>query len=87
MTVNDRAVIVGQYPTEGAGGSVEDFYMPENITVQLTTGRAVDAAGNIHLEGQGVTPTVKVPVTFDTLLSQYNGEDVVLQAAEDYLLK
>jgi C-terminal processing protease CtpA/Prc len=87
MTVNDRAVIVGQYPTEGAGGSVEDFYMPENITVQVTIGRAVDEAGNIHLEGKGVTPTVKVPVTFDTLLSQYNGEDVVLQAAEDYLLK
>ncbi|MBL8077880.1 MAG: hypothetical protein JNM55_07955 [Anaerolineales bacterium] len=87
MTINDRATVVGQYPTEGAGGSVEDFYMPENITVQITIGRAVDANGDIHLEGRGVVPTVKVPVTFDTLLSQYNGEDVILQAAEDYLLK
>ena len=85
MTVNNRATIVGQYPTEGAGGSVEDFMMPENIQVQLTIGRAVDAQGNIHLEGKGVVPTVKVPVTADTLQKQANGEDVVLEAAETAL--
>ena len=85
MTVNQRAAIVGQYPTEGAGGSVEDFKMPEDLTVQLTTGRAVDAQGNIHLEGKGVTPTVKVPVTAETLQKQANGEDVVLEAAEKAL--
>ncbi len=33
----------GQYPSEGAGGSVEDFMMPENTQVQLTIGREVDA--------------------------------------------
>jgi C-terminal processing protease CtpA/Prc len=82
MTVNDRALIVGQYPTEGAGGSVEDFLMPENINAQLTIGRAVDAQGNIHLEGKGVRPTVKVPVTADTLQQQADGVDVVLAAAE-----
>jgi C-terminal processing protease CtpA/Prc len=85
MTVNNRATIVGQYPTEGAGGSVEDFIMPENTQVQLTIGRAVDANGNIHLEGKGVVPTVKVPVTADTLQKQANGEDVVLEAAEKAL--
>jgi C-terminal processing protease CtpA/Prc len=82
MTINNRAKIVGQYPSDGAGGSVEDFMMPESIQVQLTIGRAVDANGNIHLEGKGAVPTVKVPVTADTLLKQYNGEDVVLEAAE-----
>jgi C-terminal processing protease CtpA/Prc len=82
MTINDRALIVGQYPTEGAGGSVEPFVMPENISAQMTFGRAVDAQGNIHLEGKGVTPTVKVPVTADTLQQQANGVDVVLAAAE-----
>lgn len=82
MTVNDRAMIVGQYPTEGAGGSVEDFTMPENITVQLTIGRAVDAEGNIHLEGKGVVPDVHVPVTLETLQQSANGVDVVLAAAE-----
>jgi C-terminal processing protease CtpA/Prc len=82
MTINNRAKIVGQYPSDGAGGSVEDFLMPESIQVQLTIGRAVDAKGNIHLEGKGAVPTVKVPVTADTLLKQFNGEDVVLEAAE-----
>jgi C-terminal processing protease CtpA/Prc len=85
MTINDRAIIVGQYPSEGAGGSVEQFLMPENMIVQLTIGRAVDAKGNIHLEGKGVVPDVKVPVTAETLQRQANGEDVVLEAAENAL--
>ena len=82
MTINDRATIVGQYPSDGAGGSVEQFLMPEDLIVQMTIGRAVDAQGNIHLEGKGVVPTVKVPVTIETLQKQANGEDVVLAAAE-----
>ena len=85
MTVNDRAIIVGQYPSEGAGGSVEQFLMPEGLYTQLTIGRAVDADGNIHLEGNGVVPTVKVPVTAETLERQANGEDVILEAAEKAL--
>ena len=85
MTVNDRSIVVGQYPTEGAGGSVEQFLMPENIHVQMTVGRAVDANGEIHLEGKGVVPTVKVPVTVETLQKQANGEDVILEAAEKAL--
>ncbi len=82
MTINDRAAIVGQYPTDGAGGSVEQFLMPEGLSVQMTIGRAVDADGNIHLEGKGVVPDVRVPVTTETLQRIANGEDVVLAAAE-----
>jgi C-terminal processing protease CtpA/Prc len=85
MTINDRAIIVGQYPTEGAGGSVEQFLMPEGLFTQITVGRAVDASGDIHLEGTGVVPTVKVPVTVETLQKQASGEDVVLEAAEEAL--
>jgi C-terminal processing protease CtpA/Prc len=85
MTIDNRAIVVGEYPSEGAGGSVEQFLMPEDMHVQITTGRAVDAQGNIHLEGKGVTPTEKVPVTVDTLQKEANGEDVVLKAAEDAL--
>jgi C-terminal processing protease CtpA/Prc len=85
MTINDRAIIVGQYPSDGAGGSVEQFLMPEGIFTQMTIGRAVDAKGEIHLEGKGVVPTVKVPVTVEALQKQANGEDVVLKAAEDAL--
>ena len=82
MTINDRAIIVGQYPSEGAGGSVEGFYMPEGLYTQMTIGRAMDAEGNIHLEGNGVVPDLRVPVTAETLLQQYNGEDVILAFAE-----
>jgi C-terminal processing protease CtpA/Prc len=85
MTINDRAIIVGQYPSEGAGGSVEQFLMPEGIYTQMTIGRAVDANGDIHLEGKGVVPTVKVPVTVEALQKQANGEDVILEAAEKAL--
>jgi hypothetical protein len=53
----------------------------------LTIGRAVDADGNIHLEGTGVVPTVKVPVTLETLQRQADGEDVILEAAENALSK
>lgn len=82
MTIQDRAAIVGQYPTAGLGGSVEDFYMPEGETVRFTIGRAVDAEGNIHIEGKGVAPTVRVPVNEDTLFSE---GDPILEAAVVYL--
>lgn len=82
MTINDRATVVGFYPSDGAGGSVEQFIMPENLTVQMTIGRAVDAEGNIHLEGKGVVPDVKVPVTAETLQRLANGDDVALEVAE-----
>jgi hypothetical protein len=51
----------------------------------MTTGRAVNAQGDIHLEGKGVVPNVKVPVTAETLFKEANGEDVILDAAIAYL--
>ena len=82
LTLQDRAVIVGQYPSGGLGGSIEQFFMPGPVTIQFTNGRAVDAQGQIHIEGQGVVPDLRVPVTQETILSS---EDAVLQAAEAYL--
>jgi hypothetical protein len=82
MTLQERAAIVGQYPTAGLGGSVDAFLMPEGITVQFTKGRAVDADGNIHIEGKGVAPTVRVPVNEETLFSE---GDPVLEAAIAHL--
>ncbi len=78
MTRGNRADVVGQYPTGGLGGSVERFFMPNDITMQLTVGRAVDADGNIHIEGIGVVPTVLVPVTEETL---FTTGDVILDYA------
>jgi C-terminal processing protease CtpA/Prc len=82
MTINDRATIVGQYPTSGAGGGVEAFLMPENTYVQLTVSRQMDADGNIHIEGGGVAPDVRVPVTIESFQREAAGEDVILEAAE-----
>jgi len=82
MTVNDRAIIVGEYPTSGAGGGVEAFLMPGDTYVQLTVSRQMDADGNIHIEGGGVAPDVRVPVTVETFQRELAGEDVILEAAE-----
>jgi C-terminal processing protease CtpA/Prc len=82
MTLQERAAIVGQYPTAGAGGSITRIKMPEDEFFTYTEGRAVNADGEIHIEGKGVPPTVQVPVTEETLLGE---GDAVLDAAIDYL--
>ncbi len=82
MTVEDRAAIVGHYTSAGLGGSVERFFMPNGIAPQLTIGRAVNGEGEIHLEGIGVVPTVRVPVTEETLFSE---GDTILDAAIAHL--
>lgn len=82
MSLNDRAAIVGQYPTAGLGGNITRVFLPDGLVMQFTIGRALDADGNIRLEGIGVTPTVDVPVTEETLLSD---DDVILQYGVDYL--
>jgi C-terminal processing protease CtpA/Prc len=82
MTVEERATVVGQYPTGGLGGGIQAFYMPEGETVQFTVSREVDAEGNIHIEGKGVVPSVRVPVDEETVLGE---GDPVLDAAIEFL--
>jgi C-terminal processing protease CtpA/Prc len=82
MTIDDRAAIVGQYPTAGLGGSIERVRLPEGEIFQFTSGRAVDANGEIHIEGKGVVPTVQVPINEETLFSN---SDPVLEAAVRHL--
>ena len=82
LTIDDRAAILGHYPTGGLGGAVDDFLMPEDMTIRFTVTRAVDADENIHIEAQGVAPTVRVPVTLETLTSD---GDPLLEAAEEHL--
>jgi len=87
MTIEDRATIMGHYPTAGLGGSVEDFLMPENLDIRFTIGRAVNASDEIHIEGIGVVPDVTVPITQETFDSVYlDGEDVLLDTAVEVLL-
>jgi C-terminal processing protease CtpA/Prc len=82
MSLQDRATLIGHYPTGGLGGSVEQFFMPDDITIQFTIGRAVDAEGNIHIEGIGAVPDIVVPVTEEVLFSE---DDALLDAAIAYL--
>jgi C-terminal processing protease CtpA/Prc len=82
MTLQDRAAILGQYPTAGAGGGIDRIKMPEDEFFTYTKSRAVDPDGQIHIEGKGVPPTVQVPVTEEILLGD---EDAVLEAAISYL--
>lgn len=82
MTLADRATIIGQTPTGGLGGSISQFFMPGSLTIQYTSGRKVDADGNIHIEGIGVIPDVRVLVTEETVFST---GDPVLEAAITFL--
>ncbi|GAB1420889.1 hypothetical protein MASR2M15_10150 [Anaerolineales bacterium] len=83
MTIDDRAAIVGQYPTAGLGGGQKRVTLPGGLFYQFSVSRLVDESGNlIPIEGVGIIPTVKVPITEETVLTD---EDVVLQAAIDYL--
>lgn len=78
MTLQERAAVVGQYTTSGLGGSVVPIFLPGGVTTSITNGRSLDANGEIHIEGKGVAPTVRVPVNEETLFSS---GDPVLEAA------
>ncbi|MEM7113712.1 MAG: S41 family peptidase [Chloroflexota bacterium] len=82
MSLEERSAIIGHYPTGGLGGSIDRVLMPEGEFFTFTQGRAVDPDGNIHIEGQGVAPTIQVPVTEEALFSE---GDPVLEAAIAYL--
>lgn len=82
MTLQDRATIVGQYPTAGGGGGIKAVLLPEGIYFQFPVARNLDAEGNIIIEGVGIIPTVKVPVDEETVVTT---EDVILNAAIEYL--
>ncbi len=78
MTRQGRADIIGQYPTAGAGGSRVLFLMPGPEGLLIPVGRPLDAEGNIIIEGTGVAPTIRVPVSEETLFSE---DDVLLNTA------
>jgi C-terminal processing protease CtpA/Prc len=82
MTLEDRAAIIGQYPTAGLGGGITPVRLPDGISFQFTNSRALNAEGGIRFEGIGIVPTERVPINEETLF--YDG-DVVLDAALDYL--
>ena len=83
MTVNGRATVVGRYPTAGRRRqrrAVPHAGRHPGPVDHRSRGRR--AGREIHIEGKGVVPTVRVPVTAETLAQQADGVDVVLEAAQ-----
>jgi C-terminal processing protease CtpA/Prc len=64
-------VVVGQYPSAGVEAEVSrgQFVLPEGMSLQVPTGRFKLPDGSIFLEGKGVEPTVRIPITEDLVLS------------------
>jgi C-terminal processing protease CtpA/Prc len=63
-------VVVGQYPTAGVEAEVArgQFKLPEEMSMQIPTGRFVLPDGSIFLEGVGVQPTERIAITEDMVL-------------------
>jgi carboxyl-terminal processing protease len=81
-----RAIVVGHTPTGGFTGEVGDgqYLLPGDLQTQIPTGRPLDPiSGATLIEGTGVIPDIRVPLTRESLLSP---DDEVLQAAEAALL-
>ena len=75
--------VIGTFPTAGVEAEVArgEFLLPEDITVRLPTGRFTLPDGSLFLEGQGVQPTIRVPVDSSTVFA----DDPVLSVAETYI--
>ena len=74
-------IVVGETPTAGVYAEVSrgQYVLPDGIFLQIPTGRTVLPDGTPLLEGVGVVPTIRIPVTAETVLSD---RDVVLDRAE-----
>jgi len=77
--------VMGQFPTAGVEAETArgEFLLPEGIEFGVPTGRFTLPDGSIFLEGEGVQPTIRIPVDENSVLSS---EDVVLKKAENYIL-
>ena len=78
-------VVMGQFPTAGVEAETArgEFLLPEDIKVNIPTGRFTLPDGSIFLEGQGVQPTINLPVDRDSLLSS---QDSVLLSAYEFIV-
>lgn len=78
-------IVMGHYPTGGVEAEVARgrFDLPEGMSFQVPTGRYTLPDGSIFLEGVGVQPTVRIPITAEAALSE---GDPVLEAAQQAIL-
>lgn len=81
MKMYGRATIIGPHATAGAGGQVQQIQLPEGLVFNYTYSRQTDRQGNAYIEGIGVEPDVRVPLTQDYAAALANGQDPVLDFA------
>ncbi len=79
-------IVTGQTPTGGVEAETGrgSFSLPEGFKLTVPTGRFTLPDGSIFLEGQGVPPTLRIPVDEETVTVT---EDIVLLAGIDAVLK
>jgi C-terminal processing protease CtpA/Prc len=83
-----RATVIAEEGTDGAGGIKRQVVLPGKMVFTYTGGQTFFAGTReVNLEGKGVTPDVRVPITEENERKKLQGEDVVLHAAIDYLKK
>ncbi len=80
MSMEERATIIGHYPTAGAFGEVGrgQYKLPGDFSMQFPTGRPESMDGQLYIEGVGVLPDIFVPVNEASALKR---TDTVLLAA------
>jgi len=87
LQANQRALIVGHTPSSGSIGEIGDgqYLLPGGLQMQIPTGRPVDpVTDSVVVEGKGVIPDIRVPLTVQSVVSP---QDEVLQAAEAAILE
>ncbi|MCB1860093.1 MAG: hypothetical protein KDI63_17620 [Gammaproteobacteria bacterium] len=82
LQTNERATVLGQYGTKGAGAPINRVPLPGGAVFQYTKGRAYFAGTEeFNLEAKGVIPDERIPTTEETEMAKLEGGDPVLDAA------
>lgn len=77
-----RARVVAEMGTDGAGGSMRQVLMPNNVIFTYTGGQMFfEGTKEPNIEGKGVKADVRVPTTLENELAKFAGRDVVLEEA------
>jgi C-terminal processing protease CtpA/Prc len=83
-----RATIIGEYASEGAGGSVNVVTLTGPIPFAYTGGRSFFAGTQEpNLEAKGVQLDIRVPITLENERKKKNCQDPVIEAAIEFLKK
>jgi carboxyl-terminal processing protease len=69
-----------------------DVRMPNGITLSYPVARSLDKDGQIQIEANakgegGITPTIKIPITVESLQRMAEGKDIVIEKAMEVLSK